>query len=338
MWAEGTAPNGDYIRRSLKTRSWERALQRIREMESGQAPAAPDERVTVEQAIEEFLSDAAARGLRESSLAVLAASYRELLGWTQRENYRYVRELDFGAVRAFRATWRNAPRTKALKQVRLNAFFRFCVQNRWIAENPAAGLSRIRVEQAQTGYFTREEFAKLEAAAAEYGQHRGPEIGRRMRALVLLMRWSGLRVTDACALERSRLQGNNLLLYQAKTGTPVYVPLPPFVAELLEGMSAGPGGKYFFWDGIGKRVAASRNARAFFNTIGERLQLGKRCHAHMLRDTFAVEMLLAGVPLDQVSMLLGHTSIATTARHYSPWVAARQDQLAASVRQAWERA
>ena len=54
----------------------------------------------------------------------------------------------------------------------------------------------------------------------------------------------------------------------------------------------------------------------------------------MLRDTFAVEMLLAGVPLEQVSMLLGHKSVKITEKHYAPWVKARQEQLAASVQPA----
>ena len=58
-------------------------------------------------------------------------------------------------------------------------------------------------------------------------------------------------------------------------------------------------------------------------------------HPHMLRDTFAVEMLLAGVPIDQVSMLLGHSSVKITEKHYLPWVKARQEQLEASVRKAW---
>jgi len=39
----------------------------------------------------------------------------------------------------------------------------------------------------------------------------------------------------------------------------------------------------------------------------------------MLRDTFAVELLLAGVPIDQVSILLGHASVKTTERHYAPF-------------------
>jgi integrase len=55
----------------------------------------------------------------------------------------------------------------------------------------------------------------------------------------------------------------------------------------------------------------------------------------MFRDTFAVEMLLAGVPLEQVSMLLGHKSVKITEKHYAPWVKARQEQLAVNVRKSW---
>ena len=55
----------------------------------------------------------------------------------------------------------------------------------------------------------------------------------------------------------------------------------------------------------------------------------------MFRDTFAVEMLLAGVPIDQVSLLLGHASVKITAKSYAPFVKARQLQLQESVRNAW---
>ena len=57
--------------------------------------------------------------------------------------------------------------------------------------------------------------------------------------------------------------------------------------------------------------------------------------SHRLRDTFSVELLLAGVPIERVSILLGHQSVRTTEKHYSPWVQSRQEQLEADVRNAW---
>lgn len=78
-----------------------------------------------------------------------------------------------------------------------------------------------------------------------------------MRILVLLMRWSGLRISDAVALERTRLVGNNLFLYQAKTGLLVYVPLPPDVAESLRNIP--PGAKQIF--GILSGLTTETNVR-----------------------------------------------------------------------------
>jgi hypothetical protein len=44
----------------------------------------------------------------------------------------------------------------------------------------------------------------------------------------------------------------------------------------------------------------------------------------------------AGVPLERVSILLGHSSIRITEKHYSPWVRSRQEQLEADVRATWD--
>lgn len=78
-------------------------------------------------------------------------------------------------------------------------------------------------------------------------------------------RQSGLRIRDAVTLERHRPHGDSLLLYQAKTGRPVYVPLPPHVVELLEDVPPGPKSnpRYFFRGNNGdtKRRSA-RNGEA----------------------------------------------------------------------------
>ena len=44
----------------------------------------------------------------------------------------------------------------------------------------------------------------------------------RLKTLVLLMRYSGMRISDAVSLSADRLDGKRLFLYTQKTGTPVY--------------------------------------------------------------------------------------------------------------------
>jgi integrase len=131
-----------------------------------------------------------------------------------------------------------------------------------------------------------------------------------------------------------------LFLRRAKTGVPVFVPLPPLVVSSLRALPSA-NAAYFFWSGNGDPRSAvqgyERSFRKLFRITNLRNPDGspKWCHTHMFRDTFAVELLLAGIPIDLVSVLLGHRSIKMTEKHYLPWVKARQDQLTISIKRAW---
>jgi hypothetical protein len=58
-------------------------------------------------------------------------------------------------------------------------------------------------------------------------------------------------------------------------------------------------------------------------------------HAHRFRDTFAVEALLHGASIEEVAVLLGHSNIKVTQKHYNPWIPARQKQLENAVERTW---
>jgi site-specific recombinase XerD len=96
----------------------------------------------------------------------------------------------------------------------------------------------------------------------------------------------------------------------------------------------------YFWSGNGKLETAVKDYQGrlleVFKLAG--LSKGKTfAIAHRFRDTFAVHLLLAGVPIERVQILLGHSSVKTTQKHYSPWVKARQEQLEADLRSVWTR-
>ena len=357
-WINGVlGSDGPFIRRSAKTRSWEKAEDFKRKLEEeyeakekGLEEASRPEPtlVTVKEAVARFLNSKRNENLADSTIDKLTTIFeKQFFGWTTSAGFTHITEITTADLEGFRDTWTDGPLAKKKKQERLIGFFYYCLRLGWIKSNPAVLLGRIRADGPPTDYFPAHEFDKIMDATYIY-QPRGwvecRNQATRLRILTWLMRWSGLAIRDAVTLERRRLNENGeLFLYRAKTGSPVYVPLPPDVAEALRNIPPGPSPnpRYFFWSGNGspKSVVGNwqRSFRRLFKIADLRSDDGspKRCHPHMFRDTFAVEMLLAGVPLEQVSMLLGHKSVKITEKHYAPWVKARQEQLAVNVRKAW---
>ncbi len=340
IWTDGFIDRGE-IRKTLNTRNWEEAQQIIREWEAeGSQPPEP-EPVTLTQAWTEFLADAKARNLREPTIYKYELLSRQMEQFAQDCGLRLIREFDLPTLRRFRASWPNQNLGALKKLEYLRAFFRFADDCKWLNENPARKLESPKVKQRPTMPFTAEQMTDILSGCEKYGKkcrggkYRGTENVRRIRAFLLLLRHSGLRIGDAVKLERARITGDKLFLYTAKTGTPVYCPLPD---PLLNALAAIPSisAKYFFWTGESKLDSATgdwqRTLKAVFDLAG--IPDG---HAHRFRDTFAVGFLQAGVPMERVSVLLGHSSIKVTEKYYSPWVAARQEQLEADVRRTWER-
>ncbi|HTG29893.1 MAG TPA: tyrosine-type recombinase/integrase, partial [Methylomirabilota bacterium] len=195
-------------------------------------------------------------------------------------------------------------------------------------ENPAKALKMPKNTEPPVEPFTPEEVDKILAAIKDYPDKQN---GIRLRALILLLRYSGLRLGDAVTISRDRIEDGTLILRTEKTGTRVRVPLPQ---EVTDAIAACPGPRYPFWSGNGKRKSVvtdwQRSLKRLFDIAGVH-----GAHAHRYRHTFPCEMLMAGVSLTIVAKLLGHGSEAITERHYGAWVKGRQEQLEVAVRQAF---
>jgi integrase/recombinase XerD len=121
------------------------------------------------------------------------------------------------------------------------------------------------------------------------------------------------------------------MLRRQKNGNPVYVAIPTTAAEAV--LALPPmSDQYFFWTGKGNPGTAVRGWRRSLEHVYEAADLirhGKklRVWTHMLRHTFAIEKLNAGVSLEDVSLLLGHRSIKITERYYLRFDKRRQERL-----------
>jgi integrase/recombinase XerD len=154
----------------------------------------------------------------------------------------------------------------------------------------------------------------------------------RLRAFVLVLRYTGLRIRDVVTLKRSALKHGKIFVRTQKAGTQVLVPVPPIVIEALKKVPVvSP--DYFFWSGTGlpKSCVADwqRSLRKLFDLAGV-----KNGHAHRMRVTMAVELLKRGVSVENVAAILGNTPLIVQ-KHYAPFVQARQLILEKQVIATW---
>lgn len=159
---------------------------------------------------------------------------------------------------------------------------------------------------------TSREFERLVWAAAEA---KSPTD----YALVLIMGVCGLRVTPACSLDVETAtvidQAHRMLVFVNKGGETMSVPQPPIVAQAVDRVVAGRTTGPLLPRRDGSRMTRSSAAKVIAR-LGRAAKIDRHLHPHLLRHTFAVSSLNAGVPLEHVALSLGHKDSSTTYRHY----------------------
>lgn len=320
------------IRESLKTRAWTRAQAKVREWESSGTKGR--ERVPVGVACQRFLEDCSSRGLADTSVVTYRKTTRKLEKFCGMRGIAWLDQITTDHIAKFRSSWSHASWTSLKRWEQLRTMFRYFMARKWIDEDPTLALRRPIARMSPTLPFSRDEVSRILEAVGRYPsgmRYRGNQ--DVLRAFVLTLRYTGLRISDVWRLREDSIRDGKLLLHTVKTGTAVWLPLPQKLLDALAKVNPDPAGNYFW--------STSKNPHTAYSCWHRRLvRLFKLAgiedgHAHRFRDTFAVEMLLAGIPIGRVSIMLGHQSVRVTERHYSPWVRSRQDQLEEDVKRVW---
>lgn len=322
LWADGTLAGKRY-HKTLHTRNWDNAQRKVQRLEAEGKDEGPQK--TIVDATDSFIRDAEARGLRPPSVYKYRLLFKQLKAFAESKGLRFITECDVETLRTFRESWTNKNFSARKKLEALRTFFRFVHGSGWLPTNPALGIKPPKVSDAPTLPYSKEEFARVLSACGSYPNRRNAV---RLKALVLLLRYSGLRITDAVTLSKQQVKDGVLTLRTAKTGTDVRIPLHPDAVAALKAIETD---NYYFWSGLSTKKSCVGDYQRAFKKLYE-LAGVENGHAHRWRDTFAVELLIKKVPIEDVAVLLGHSSIKITEKSYSPWVKARQEELELTVR------
>jgi site-specific recombinase XerD len=322
LWATGTFEGRPY-RKTLKTRSFERAQQLVHEIEKGTVDRKKAELITVPAAIEAFIKDCELRNLSSSTLGKYRRLTCRIGAFATLHRIGGINQMDSVETHRFREEWNLSPRTAGKELERLRGFFRFCQENDWITKNPARAIKAPKVKQLPRLPFTEKEIANIIAQAKD----------DRELAFILTLRHTGLRIGDASLLKTAHLSENRLYLYTAKSGCPVHIVLPDHLVSSLKSLPA-PGGFFFL---RGESTVMHTTADLWRRTIKRMCKDAGVFpdHPHRFRHSLAADLLIKGASVEDVAAILGN-SPAIVMKHYSQFIKSRQDRLDAIVAQTWE--
>jgi integrase len=337
LYAEGRIGPTENVKESLKTRNWEQAARQVMEAEArGWWKVSPDQEKknakTITELLEAFLADAASergRGLRSSTLSKYHTLRGRLFAFAKSKGIQYVTDLTPEHIRGFRDTWKMSARSAANELNRVRCVLKFALENEWIEKNPAMMVKPPKAEKG-TSYekapFSPEEMERILAAA---------EADPEMKTLILVMRWTGLRISDASFLRPEQIVEGEIRLATRKTGSHVSIALREEVLARLQAMPVHHNG-YWFVTGSTKLETVTDLMRRRIKKIFKAADIKKgQCHA--FRHTFATDLIARGMPTHLVSKLLSHTSVSITERFYIHAIESVKKNLAAEFKKTWEQ-
>ena len=308
---------------------------------------------TVEQAIEDYLAEK--RGTLDAhkestklTIQKIAGILKPLAPFLRSHGIVHLKDVKTEHLSVFQETWQGRlrknregdgklvrqPKSQLGKQKNqefVKMFFRRARELRWIPENPAELLLAVKTPKIEVKKKTSEEKQQLMDAIPRVF----PNIAQTVTVFVLIQRYSGLRLVDVVTLRTDSLREDGLMIVsQEKNEQPVFVPLPPFVVELVRKLPP-KSRQYFFWTGTSTIKTAvndwSEKMRQLYVEAGID---GKRTHEW--RDTLAIEVLEGGGSLEDVQLLLGHKSRKTTEKYYVALTKKRMEKAIDARRRTWD--
>ena len=307
------------------------------------APTAP--RITIADACQVFLTSRESAGVAPATLGKYRTFTKQIAAFADRRGYVMLDQVTPGDIDVFWANWKLGARAKGKRLTTLRAFFRFCVNRKWIAESPVSvdikppkGSSKA----ANKAPFTDKELQRIIAACdqvkVEWKNETGVGMwtGEDLKDLIWLMVYTGFRISDATLFNIRRLQGDQVFIRASKNGGDVFAYIPDWLRDRLRARAQRCGSRPFI-------VARSDRLETITNIWRRRIAKAFTAAGpfdepptpHRFRHTFARILLQRGVPVVDVADLLGDDE-KTVREHYARWVPERQARLTKILKDAFQ--
>lgn len=183
----------------------------------------------------------------------------------------------------------------------------------------SSGFKRIKREQGHIELLTPSEIEMLTTTPLVHKKQRDEwkESDRVYLLLTTFLAYSGCRYGEARDLLKENVDQSTgrVLIPTSKNGQFRYVFLPPSIIARMKPLLRGDPKSRVFTTNRGNIIYAS----SFLLNLRKRAKLckiNKRIYPHLFRHSMATQLIVDGVPIEQVATILGHKEISTTYKNY----------------------
>lgn len=197
----------------------------------------------------------------------------------------------------------------------LKLFFKFCRQVLKLnCLDPDHELQLPKRPKPHVQYLTNKEVDQVRAVIPTT-----TFTGLRLRVLVEVLLTTGLRISEALALDRMPFEmGQTEIEIIGKGGKPRRVFFPASTLAWVKKCLYYRSDDFpavFITTGIPRRLGRADISK-FFKALRIKAEIGKPLTPHILRHTFCTNLLHNGADITYIKELAGHADIQTTAKYY----------------------
>lgn len=227
-------------------------------------------------------------------------------GWIRDEYQASILQANPAKLREWLATLPPSPSSRNIALNGLNAFYDYAIQIGKRRTNPAREIPKMRRNRSVPKALEPDEQGRVVTIAQAEGL--------LVESLVLVMLYAGLRREEARTLEWADVEGWTRLRIVGKGGDERIVPMHDRLTTTLRAWSTRCDDPRWVFPSprMRPRPLSKSWVAAKLWEIGDLADLEDDLHPHMLRHTFATNLIEAGVDVRTVQELLGHESLETT--------------------------
>ncbi|MCB0272362.1 MAG: tyrosine-type recombinase/integrase [Bdellovibrionales bacterium] len=236
--------------------------------------------------------------------------------WLQLEDPKSVSSVTMTQIQSY-LQWlfvqKRVSKTNARKISSLKSFYSYCLQMKWVHQDPTASLDSIKVYQKLPEVPSEKDIEYFFEMGKEHQKFTNRDI-----AIFEMMYGSGLRVSEVVSLlwEDVAFEKNLITVVEGKGKKTRVVPMSEYTHEALQILQQEQGQNIgaIFRNAKGKKMT-ERGVRYVLSKYKIFFRFGQRISPHSFRHAFATHLLNKGADLRTIQELLGHENLATTQRY-----------------------